>query len=87
MRQLSEIKGRVAVWRDLEQRAEAIYDLIYVALDENETSMADEFIDEAEKLEADVEEREILLAFSGEYVKNSAILSIHAGAGGKESQD
>ncbi len=87
MRQLSEIKSTVATWRDLEQRAEAIYDLISVAIDENETSMADEFITEAERLEADVEEREILLAFSGEYVKNSAILSIHAGAGGKESQD
>jgi len=87
MRQLSQIKDTVAVWRDLEQRAEAIYDLIYVAIDEDETSMADEFAAAAERLEADVEEREILLAFSGQYVKNSAILSIHAGAGGKESQD
>lgn len=87
MRQLSEIKGTVATWRDLEQRAEALYDLIYVALDEDETSLDSEFIEETQKLEAEVEEQEILLAFSGQYVKNSAILAIHAGAGGTESQD
>jgi len=87
MRQLSEKKGTVATWRDLEHRAEAIYDLTYVAMDEDETSMEDEFIEEAEKLEAELEEQEILLAFAGKYVKNSAILAIHAGAGGTESQD
>jgi len=87
MRQLSELKNTVSIWRDLEQRAEAIYDLIYVSIDEDETSMEDELIAEAEKLESEVEGQEILLAFAGQYVKNSAILAIHAGAGGTESQD
>jgi len=87
MRQLSEIKSTVSVWRDLEQRAEAIYDLIYVAIDEEEFSIEDEFVAETEKLEAEVEQHELVLAFAGQYVKNSAILAIHAGAGGTESQD
>jgi len=87
MRQLSELKNTVSIWRDLEQRAEAIYDLIYVSIDEDETSMEEEFIAEAEKLGTELEEQEILLAFAGDYVKNSAILAIHAGAGGTESQD
>jgi peptide chain release factor 2 len=87
MRQFSEIKGTVATWRDLEQRAEAIYDLISMAINENEASMEDEFIAEVEKLEAQVEQHELVLAFAGQYVKNSAILAIHAGAGGTESQD
>jgi len=87
MRQLSELKNTVSIWRDLEQRAEAIYDLIYVSIDEDETLMEDEFIAETGKLEAELEEQEILLAFAGQYVKNSAILAIHAGAGGTESRD
>jgi peptide chain release factor 2 len=87
MRQLSELKNTVALWRDLEKRTAELADMIAISIEEGETSMEDEFISEGEKLENELEQQELLMAFSGQYVKNSAILAIHAGAGGTESQD
>jgi peptide chain release factor 2 len=54
---------------------------------EPEPSMEAELATDLDALEAELSEREIDLLFSDPYSDNAALLSVHAGAGGTDSQD
>ncbi len=83
MRLLSEQKKVVNRWREVEERAADIAELISLG----DSSLEAEIQSEVEKLTSRLDELELEVAFSGEYDVRNAILSIHAGAGGTESQD
>jgi len=85
MRRLAEQKKIVAKWRELEEKVTDTAALISLA--EEDTSLRLEIQSEIEKLTSHVNELELEIAFSGEYDARNAILAIHAGAGGTESQD
>ena len=85
MRQLAEYRKVVLQWRDLEEKASDIAELI--DLSGQDTSMQVEIKSELEQLSATLDELEFQLAFDSEYDARNAILAIHAGAGGTESQD
>jgi len=87
MRELTALKEETSTWRDLEHRARDAEGLLDLALEENHTEMVQEVENEYPELEKKLGELEFNLQFSGEYDHNNAILSIHAGAGGTESQD
>jgi peptide chain release factor 2 len=54
---------------------------------EEDPDLAAELQSEAEQLGTEINQAETTLLFSGEYDGYDAVLSIHAGAGGTESQD
>jgi len=83
MRQLAEQRKAVSRWRGLEKRASDVAELISL----EDSSLEAEIRSEVEKLASRLDELELEAAFSGEYDGRNAILSIHAGAGGTESQD
>jgi peptide chain release factor 2 len=83
MRQLAEQKRVVDRWRGMEQKADELAELISLGDD----SLAAEIEAEVAKLALRLDEMELEAAFSSEYDARNAILSIHAGAGGTESQD
>jgi peptide chain release factor 2 len=57
-------------------------------LDESPDPQTERELDDAlERLEADVASLELAALLGGEYDRNDAVASIHAGAGGTESQD
>ena len=87
MRLLSDKKKTVGQWRGLERKVVDIRDLISLASDEDETSLDKEIKAEVDDIESRLDELEFELAFNGEYDNRNAILAIHAGAGGVESQD
>jgi len=87
MRQLAEQKGVVQRWQELEKKVADIAELIALASEEEDTSLEAEIQPEMEKAASRLDELELEMAFSGEYDARSAILAIHAGAGGTESQD
>ena len=87
MRELSELRDQVKTWRDLETRARDLDELLSMATAESDEAMAEDIASEVTKLAAEVDQLEFELIFSGEYDRNNAILAIHAGAGGTESQD
>jgi len=83
MRQLAEQKKVVDRWRGMEAKAAEVAELISLEDD----SLRGDIGAEVEKLASLLDEIELEAAFSSEYDSRNAILSIHAGAGGTESQD
>lgn len=87
MRHISELRDIVNTWHALKKKVTELEDLISIALYEEEHSLDEECISEIDRISNQLDKIELQMALSGEYVKNSAILAIHAGAGGTESQD
>ncbi|MBN1643403.1 MAG: peptide chain release factor 2 [Dehalococcoidales bacterium] len=87
MRRLAEQKRIVEQWRGMEKKSSEIAGLLNLAAEEADTSFTEEIHTETEKLAGLLDKLELELAFSGEYDARNAILAIHAGAGGTESQD
>ncbi len=85
MRRLAEWRKMVARWRGLERRVADITESLPLA--EDDMVFQAEVESEVEAVASHLEEMEMELAFSGEYDAHNAILAIHAGAGGTESQD
>jgi len=85
MRQLAEHKKVVEQWRELENRVLDLVELVPLA--EEDEQLQSEIKSEAEKVAGTLDKLEFQLAFSGEYDARNAILAVHAGAGGTESQD
>jgi peptide chain release factor 2 len=85
MRQLAQKKKTVQQWRDLEKKLADITELDSIA-GEDESLLAD-LEKEVEELGSQLDALEFQLAFSGEFDTRNALMAIHAGAGGTESQD
>jgi peptide chain release factor 2 len=83
MRQLADQKKVVERWRGVEKIAADAAELL--SLDDE--SLSAEIEAEVNKLEARLDKMELERAFSSDYDQRNAILSVHAGAGGTESQD
>jgi peptide chain release factor 2 len=87
MQLLAETRKTVEEWRELEKRVADLKELTSLSFEEDEKSLDKEIQQEANAIESRLDELEFALAFSGEYDSRKAILTIHAGAGGVESQD
>ena len=85
MRRLSEMKRLAGRWRELEKKLADMSELVSLA--EEDTSLKLEIQSDIEKVTAQLDALELELAFSDEYDPRNAVLAIHAGAGGTESQD
>jgi len=85
MRRLAEVKRVVQPWRELEKGVADIAGLISLA--EEDASLTVEIQSEIEKVASRLNELEFQMTLSGEYDARDAIVAIHAGAGGTESQD
>lgn len=86
MRRMAQLREEVNLWRGLEQRARDAAELLELAAPDDE-ALLEELENEVERLEQELEQNELRLALSGPHDADDAILSIHAGAGGTESQD
>ena len=85
MRRLAENKKVTEKWRGLEKRVNDIAELVSLA--EEDLTFREEYESEIEEVATTLDALELEMAFSGEYDSRNAILAIHAGAGGTESQD
>jgi len=83
MQRLSEIRDEVELWNNLRTR---VKDALELATLEDE-SLYDDLLAEAEALELRLDQLEFQLLLSGPHDKGDAIIAIHAGAGGTDSQD
>ncbi len=87
MRRLSKLRDEVTLWRGLSRRVTDALDLVTLAESEEDESIASELEAEVETIETTLEKLEFRLRLSGKHDRDDALLSVHAGAGGTESQD
>ncbi len=87
MRQLSALKQETESWRTFERKVKDLKDLVELSLQEEDLSLEEEVQGEIDGLFAELDRLEMQLILGGEYDRRSAIIAIHAGAGGTESQD
>lgn len=87
MRQLEAQKDLVSTWRSLEKKTTELSHLVALAIEDKDYSLQGEIAQEIEKLTSELDELETRLILRGEYDARDALLAIHAGAGGTESQD
>lgn len=85
MRELADKKKLVGQWREIEKR---LTDTTELAAIVNESDpLASEVTADLDNIASRLDEMELEAAFTGEFDSRNALLSIHAGAGGTESQD
>jgi len=87
MQHLSALREQVETWRGIERRANEAADLLEMVAAEADESLVEELATEIDSLFKLLEELEFRIILAGEHDKGDALLSIHAGAGGTESQD
>jgi len=87
MRYISQLKEVVTTWRNLEKSVTDLETLVDLSVTEGDSSLEGEIPAEIEKIERNLEELEFELQLGGEYDHRGALLAVHAGAGGTESQD
>jgi len=87
MQQLTRLKESVTVWHGLSKRLSDLIGLLELAEMDDDQAMAVEISAEAEEVSEELEKLEFQLKFRGPHDAKDAILSVHAGAGGTESQD
>ncbi len=87
MKRLTALKDTVGTWRQLEKKTQELIDMVELAIDEGVSSLQEELQTEADKLVSQLDRLEVQLMLNDDYDARDAILTIHAGAGGTESQD
>jgi len=87
MRQLGAAKNTVETWRKLEKEIRELIDMTTLAINENDESLREETDQRVSEITSQLDELETKLLLGEEYDARDAILTIHAGAGGTESQD
>nr|WP_156936106.1 peptide chain release factor 2 [Anoxybacillus tepidamans] len=81
------LKDLVGEFRRLEERFENLEVTYELVKEEPDEDLQQELVSEAKKLTKDFSEFELQLLLNEPYDKNNAILELHPGAGGTESQD
>lgn len=87
MIELKDLKGTIESYEALETAYEDIETLLEMGYEEADESLIPEIEQELKDFENAYEELRIGTLLSGEYDKDNAILTLHAGAGGTESCD
>ncbi len=90
MRRLTELRSEVDRWTGVEQRiadALELADMVALEAESDQPALVAELEGEVEAIDRLLADMERSLLFAGEYDGHDAILSIHAGAGGTDSQD
>ncbi len=86
-KELKELQNTVKGYQVLTNRVEELEILYELNCQEDSPEIWEEILQKIEVLEREISSQERSMFFIGEYDKNNAIVSIHPGAGGTESQD
>ena len=84
---VKDLKKKIEKFENSKTEIENLIELTELANMENDENVARDIIKSTEKLELEIEQIQLETLLSGKYDKNNAILTLHPGAGGTESQD
>ncbi len=86
-KELKDLKSTLEEYQDINEQIEELSILYELNSQENNSEVWQEISVKIQNLEQAISSQEKSLLFAGEYDKHNAIVSIHPGAGGTESQD
>ena len=84
---MKQLKTKLGKFQHLESKYEEIELMIMIGNEENDASMSGKVQEELEAYKRAFDMLRLETLFTGEYDANNAIITIHPGAGGTESQD
>lgn len=87
MQQLANEKAPLETYRSLQLRYEDLRTLWEIGMEEEDDALTAEVKAELNTIAGLVEKQELDVLLSGEYDGNNAIITLHPGSGGTESQD
>ena len=83
MKRIAYLDDQIEEWTSLQSQVGGLSALLEL----DDGSLTDDISQQVDDLEDQVAKKEITLLLSGQYDRGNAILAIHAGAGGTDSQD
>ncbi len=83
----TQLADKLQVWVDLENAGEEIGLFLEMAIEENDESQEADLREKIKELSGELDVYEVKRTLSGPHDSGNAIVDIHAGAGGTESQD
>lgn len=86
-RKKATIERELATWRDIETKLDDLNALLELATESGDAGLEQELTTELHRLEPRLAALRLEILLAGELDPNNAILEIHPGAGGTESQD
>ena len=87
MEESNRLKGWVEPWKELHERATELSELAELLVEDSDAELEEEWDREVARLRGKLEGLELRTMLQGENDHRNALLTIHAGAGGTESQD
>ncbi|RIW39029.1 peptide chain release factor 2 [Bacillus salacetis] len=81
------LKDLVNQYKDMQEMQENLEVTLELVKEENDAELQEELVEETKELNKRLNDYELQLLLSEEHDKNNAILELHPGAGGTESQD
>ncbi len=83
MKRIAQLENQINEWDEIAAEIEGLKSLLEL----DDGSLTEEIETSVAKLESILAEKEITILLSGQYDQGNALLAIHAGAGGTDSQD
>lgn len=87
MQEMSRLRETVTLWRTLETRCRDLLELTALAAAEADPTLQQELEADANALTRQLAREEVRLTLAGPYDERPAIVTVHSGAGGTDSQD
>ncbi len=87
LQELKNLKDKETQYNKLLSEVENLVELNELSIIEKDRNMADDLVKSTKKIEKQIDKLEINILLSEKYDKNNAIITLHPGAGGTESQD
>ena len=87
LQELKQIKGKYTKYENIQKEIKNLKEFIDFLEIEKDEELEKELENNVKKLEKELEKFEIQILLNGKYDNNNAILTLHPGAGGTESQD
>ncbi len=87
MARIAALHEQTDHWRDIARQSDELWEMFELAESDEDEDLAGDIDRQATELNTCVDQREFELFLSGQYDHNNAILAVHAGTGGVDSQD
>ena len=87
LKQIKNIKDKCTKYNQIKESIDNLIEMSDLVMQEDDENLAKDIIDNTKSIQNEIENLEIETLLSGKYDLNNAIVTIHPGAGGTESQD